>query len=151
MSIDLISGSQLKVLLKRRGIKINDLVEAFDFNRITISRYFNDRNPIPAEFIIKVAKFAHLTLDDLIDGGFPESKVIEIKKEITPPPAITAAAEPAPKYESKKAPDPVPLPSPLVQIDVSALDIIIHELRTKLIVMELEVSKIRQELELVHH
>lgn len=73
MSIDLISGSQLKILLKRRGIKINDLVEEFNFNRITISRYFNDRNPIPAEFIVKVAAYANLSLHDLIEGGFPEA------------------------------------------------------------------------------
>lgn len=149
MSIDLISGSQLKILLKRRGIKINDLVEVFDFNRITISRYFNDRNPIPADFIVKVAAYANLSLNDLIEGGFPEAQVIDITP---PPPAITAAAEPAPVYESKKAPDPVPAaPSPLVSIDVSALDIIIHELRTKLTVMELELSRIKQEMELVHH
>jgi hypothetical protein len=76
------------------------------------------QNAMPATFIIKVAAYANLSLHDLIEGGFPEAQVIDITP---PPPAITTAAEPAPVYETKKAPDSIPAPSPLVTIDVSAL------------------------------
>lgn len=146
---DIISGQSLKLLLKKKGISQQDIIKQFGMHQTTVSRYFTERDKMPADFLLRVAAYAKLSLSDLIKGGLPEAQVIDITP---PPPAITAAAEPAPVYESKKAPDPVPTPSPaLVSIDVSALDIIIHELRTKLTVMELEVSKIKQELELVHH
>lgn len=145
--VNIISGRELKLLLKRRRISSIEICKALNMSQAQVSRYFTNEVAMPATFIIKVAAYANLSLHDLIEGGFPEAQVIDITP---PPPAITAAAEPAPVYESKKAPDPVPAPSPLVSIDVSALDIIIHELRTKLTVMEHEVSKIRQELELVH-
>jgi len=139
-----ISGSALRLKLKRKGISSVDICRDLGYNKTTVSRYFTNDTAMPATFIIKVAAYAKLSLHDLID----DAHIIDITP---PPPAITAAAEPAPVYESKKAPDLVPAPSPLVSIDVSALDIIIHELRTKLTVMELELGRIKREMELVHH
>ncbi len=146
---DIISGQSLKLLLKKKGISQQDIIKQFGMHQGTVSRYFTERDKMPADFLLRVAAYAKLSLSDLIKGGLPEAQVIDITP---PPPAITAvAAEPAAVYESKKALDPVSVPSPLVQIDVSALDIIIHELRTKLTVMELELGRIKREMELVHH
>jgi transcriptional regulator with XRE-family HTH domain len=146
--VNLISGKQLKLLLKRRRISSIELCRVLNMSQAQVSRYFTNEVAMPATFIVKVAAYANLSLNDLTEGSIAEAQVIDI----TPPaPQVTIAAEPAPTYESKRPPDPAPVPSPLVQIDVSALDIIIHELRTKLTVMEHELGKIKQELELVHH
>jgi transcriptional regulator with XRE-family HTH domain len=145
---DIISGKSLKLLLKKKGISQQDIIKEFGMHQGTASRYFTERDKMPADFLLKVAAYAGLQLKDLIEG-YTEPHTIDI-------PHIEVAAEPATPYiaappRAGSTPAAAPTPSPLVQIDVSALDIIIHELRTKLTVMEHELGKIKQELELVHH
>lgn len=150
--INLISGKKLKLLLKRRRISSIEISNVLNISQSQVSRYLTDEVSMPATFVIRVAAYAKLKIEDLTEG-YTEPHTIDIphtEVAAEPPAPCIAAAEPPPVYQSRKAPDTVPAPSPLVTIDVSALDIIIHELRTKLTVMEHEVSKIKQELELVH-
>lgn len=146
MSIELISGSQLKILLKRRSIKISELVDAFDFNRITISRYFNDHVPMPADFIIKVAKFAGLSLDQLLEGQFESSVTETTHTDVAAEPEIEYVQEPAP------APEPPPEPThPVIIIDTSGLEHKLSDLYHKIEDIQHEIEDIKKELELVNH
>lgn len=145
MSIELISGSQLKILLKRRGIKISELVDAFEFNRITISRYFNDHVPMPADFIIKVAKFAGLSLDQLLEGQFESSVKINPQTDVAAEPETEYIQEPPPE-----APPPEPK-SPIIIIDTSGLEHKLTDLYHKIEDIQHEIEDIKKELELVNH
>lgn len=154
--IDLISGPKLKLLLKRKGISQTDISGEFNIAPNQVSRYFTGRNEMPARFIVKVAAYAGLTLKDITEGHI-DTPIKEIPDNSAAPELTISntAAEPTPTYEPKKIKDqsmaPKPATSTLISIDVTGLDIIIHELRTKLTIMEHELSKIKQELELVNH
>lgn len=68
MSIKLISGKNLKILLKRKGISQKELIAKFGLHQTTVSRYLTDSMQMPASFILKVAKYANLSINDLIEG-----------------------------------------------------------------------------------
>jgi len=58
--MDVIKGSDLKLLLKRRGISSTYLSEMLSIHKSQISRYFTDDITMPASFLLKVAKLAGL-------------------------------------------------------------------------------------------
>lgn len=62
--MDVIKGSDLKLLLKKKGISQKDLIDSLGFNQTVISRYYNDKNEMPASFLLKVAKMAGLKMSD---------------------------------------------------------------------------------------
>lgn len=64
--MEVIKGSDLKLLLKKKGISQKDLIDSLGFNQTVISRYYNDKNEMPASFLLKVAKLAGLDMSDLI-------------------------------------------------------------------------------------
>ena len=65
-AMDVIKGSDLKLLLKRKGITSTYLSEKLSIHKSQISRYFTDDIAMPANFIVKVAKLASLEISDLI-------------------------------------------------------------------------------------
>ena len=108
-------------------------MKKFGMHQNTVSRYFRNENPMPGDFIIKVAAYAKLTLNDLMEGEMEEAQVMDITPAL--PPTEMIAAEPEPIYERKKSSsDPVLEinPAPLVSIDSTALTEIINKLRMQL-------------------
>lgn len=75
----LLKGSELKIKLKRRKIKIDDLVAHYGLSRQTVSRYLNDHMAMPATFIIQVAEFANMSIYDFTTGYIKESEVMTPK------------------------------------------------------------------------
>lgn len=66
MDILPIKGSELKLLLKRKGITSLMVSDNLNINRTQLSRYFTDDVAMPANFILRVAAYANLSIDDLI-------------------------------------------------------------------------------------
>jgi len=132
MEIDIIKGSDLKILLKRKGVKINDLSDTFGLSRITVSKYLNDKSTIPASFIIKVIAYAGLKLEDMIAGSI-EPHTIDVDYDDV----SDNAAESEPLY----------LPAPVVpELPASpALDI--TQLLTKLTEISGVVDYLNQKIE----
>lgn len=144
MNVELIKGSQLKILLKRKGIKLKDIVEKFDMNRIMVSRYLNDNAAMPASFVLKVALYANLNLNDLLEGTINPNTI-----DIT---YTNVAAEPqVPYITAPKVPE---LPEPkedqkedikdLVTIDVTGLTKIIDHLREQIDHVEQTVMDLKE-------
>ena len=103
----LLKGSELKIKLKRRRIKIDDLVAHYGLSRQTVSRYLNDHMAMPATFIIQVAEFANMSIQDFISGSMKESEVIThkltpIKTYPSPEVVETIAAEAPVEYKTEK-------------------------------------------------
>lgn len=67
--MSLIKGSDLKIKLKRKKVKIDDIVNQYGLVRTTVSRYLNDHMAMPATFIIQVAEFTGMSIDEFIEGG----------------------------------------------------------------------------------
>lgn len=65
--IQIISGSKLKIMLKRKRILQKDICENLNMNQATVSRYFTNDMSMPATFILRVAKFANFSIDELIE------------------------------------------------------------------------------------
>ena len=104
--MDVIKGSDLKLLLKRRGITSTYLSEMLSIHKSQISRYFTDDITMPASFLLKVAKLANLEMSDLIkEDGISTNIVSEpmavygrtVKNE---PKAVKPASKP-PKGKKK--------------------------------------------------
>ena len=74
--MDVIKGSDLKLLLKKKGISQKDVVDTLGFTQTMVSRYYNDKNEMPASFILKVAKLARLQMSDLVKGDGPSVHIV---------------------------------------------------------------------------
>ena len=86
--MEVIKGSDLKLLLKRKGITQSKLSEDLGIDRTQMSRYFTD-DVIPTyPFILKVAALAGLSIQDLVKfdkkevKAFNEPQVEYIRTEI---------------------------------------------------------------------
>ena len=136
MSIELIKGSKLKILLKRKGILSKHITEAFGLNRTTVSRYFTDDMAMPATFIVKVAFFAKLNIHDLITGdpNDVEDFIIDADWSESLP---ELAAEPQAEYQ-RLPPAPMQLPEPptpqrpVIIIDTSHLETTLSDLQSQI-------------------
>lgn len=71
----MIKGSELQLLLKKRGILQKDICKKLNINQSQVSRYFTDDINMPATFVIDVAVMANLTIDELIKSQ--PNKVLE--------------------------------------------------------------------------
>jgi transcriptional regulator with XRE-family HTH domain len=148
MSIDLIKGSKLKILLKRKGILSKHITEAFGLNRTTVSRYFTDDMAMPATFIVKVAFYAKLDINDLITGDPNDVQDFIIDADWTDadtPPVPQLAAEPTPEYQrlpptAPMLPEPAAPERPVIFIDTSHLD---HTLSN----LQAQIDAIRRQIE----
>ena len=129
MDIELIKGSVLKIKLKRKGIKIDDLLEAFNFNRVMVSKYVNNKAAMPATFIIKVMKYANFTVDDMLEG--PDKYIT-----YTHPDDAPIAAEPVVTYLQAKS-DNRPT------IDISHLIDTISDLRAQMESLEQTINDLK--------
>lgn len=119
--MEVIKGSDLKLLLKRKGITQNKLSEDLGIDRTQISRYFTD-DVIPTyPFIIKVAALAGLSIDDLVKYG---------KKE------VTAFHEPQAEYVRTEKPEK--------QIPLDDLGKVIREMQTKISELQKEVRELKK-------
>jgi transcriptional regulator with XRE-family HTH domain len=72
--MEVIKGSDLKLLLKRKGLTQEFISESLGINRSQISRYFTDDVVPTYPFVIKVAALAGLSIDDLIKHDKKEVK-----------------------------------------------------------------------------
>jgi transcriptional regulator with XRE-family HTH domain len=133
----LIKGSELKVKLKRRKIKIDDIVAKYNLNRATVSRYLNDHIAMPATFIIQVAEFAGLEIDDFMEGKAVKQEII---KEEKPAPveykfqetAPLIAAEPEVRYETSKKRERIVIDLTDWEERLEAVEFKLHELEKEL-------------------
>ena len=91
--MDVIKGSDLKLLLKKKGISQKDVVDTLGFTQTMVSRYYNDKNEMPASFILKVAKLARLQMSDLVKGDGPSVHIV---------------SEPSAVYERTPKKEPIP-------------------------------------------
>ena len=136
MSIELIKGSKLKILLKRKGILSKHITEAFGLNRTTVSRYFTDDMAMPATFIVKVAFYAKLNIEDLIIGDHDDVEDFIIDTDWTE--ALTSiASEPVEEYQrlppaAPMLPEPPAPQRPIVVIDTSHLDRALSDLQSQI-------------------
>lgn len=80
--MEVIKGSDLKLLLKSKGITQDTLSEKTGVIRTSISRYFSDEVTMPYHFLLKVAVLCGLQLKDLVK--YDDDEVIVKTKE--PPP-----------------------------------------------------------------
>jgi transcriptional regulator with XRE-family HTH domain len=81
----LISGSELKIKLKQKGIKIQDIIDKYDLNRASVSRYLNDRMAMPATFIIQCAEMADMSIEDfMVKDGKPPTTMVSSDVRIDP-------------------------------------------------------------------
>lgn len=151
MSIDLIKGSKLKILLKKKGILSKHITEAFGLNRTTVSRYFTDDIAMPATFIVKVAFYAKLNIHDLITGDPNDVQDFIIDADwidADTPPVPQIAAEPTPEYQ-RLPPAPMQLPEPptperpVIIIDTSHLESTLSH-------MQAQIDDIRRQIEQIN-
>lgn len=129
----LLKGSELKIKLKKRKIKIDDLVSHYDLSRQTVSRYLNDHMAMPATFIIQVAEFAHMDIQDFISGSMKESEVMTPKLtpiKIYPSPEVveTIAAEAPVEYKTEK--ERMVVDFTLIEERISTIEKEIEDLKT---------------------
>jgi transcriptional regulator with XRE-family HTH domain len=150
MDIKLISGKKLKILLKRKGISQQELIKKFGFHQTTISRYFTDDQAMPASFIIKVAAYAGLTLDQLTEGHI-EPAIIDVPHmEVAAEPVLNYIPEPA-KKEVIPPPPPPETSRPVIRIDTSDLEHKLSDLYHKIEEIQQELSEIKHDIQLIHH
>ena len=64
--MEVIKGSDLKLLLKKKGITQKFLSESLGIHMTTISRYFTNDIMMPATFILRVAVLADLKIENLV-------------------------------------------------------------------------------------
>jgi transcriptional regulator with XRE-family HTH domain len=141
MNIELIKGSQLKILLKRKGIMSKDITETFNLNKTTVSRYFTDDMQMPASFIIKVAAYAGLSLEDLIEGDIYQ--IIDMSDDVAAEPQVPYIA--APTQKELPPPDDIPTSDLVkVDVDVSKLTDIIVDLRKQIDNVEQTVMDLKE-------
>ena len=93
VQMDVIKGSDLKLLLKKKGITSNYLSDTLGIHKTSISRYFTDDIAMPATFILKVAKLAGLQMSDLVKGDGPSVHIV---------------SEPSVVYERTPKKEPIP-------------------------------------------
>jgi transcriptional regulator with XRE-family HTH domain len=67
MSVELISGPELKIKLKKKNIQQKDICEDLGYNQTTVSRYFTGTQQMPAKFIVEVAVYAGFEISDLVN------------------------------------------------------------------------------------
>lgn len=142
MNIELIKGSKLKILLKRKGILSKDITAAFNLNKTTVSRYFTDDMQMPATFIIKVAVYAGLNISDLIEGA---PYILDVDyTEVAAEPQVAYIT--APTQELPPPPPPLDddIKPDLVKIDVSGLSSTIDQLRKQLENLEQNVMDLKE-------
>jgi transcriptional regulator with XRE-family HTH domain len=82
----LISGSDLKIKLKRKKIKIEDLIEKYGLKRATVSRYLNNHMAMPATFIIQVAEISGMDIKEFMTQTEEEKSSTTKPEDIKPAP-----------------------------------------------------------------
>lgn len=66
---NLIKGSELKLILKKKKVSQKDLCEALGYNQATASRYFTDNLSLSAQFLVDVMIYAKIGLREVIEKG----------------------------------------------------------------------------------
>lgn len=64
--MEVINGSDLALLLKKKGIKQKTICEKLNIDQSLVSKYYNDVFTMPAPFLLKVAALAGLEMNDLV-------------------------------------------------------------------------------------
>jgi len=107
--MEVIKGSDLKLLLKKKGITQVYLEKELDVPQSLISRYLSDDVVPTYPFIIKLAALAGLSIDDLVVKGKADVKIM--------------ASEPQASYQRTEKPE---------TITIDNLGIIIREMQNKI-------------------
>jgi transcriptional regulator with XRE-family HTH domain len=90
--IELISGKELNILLRRKGINQTVLSEAIGVNRTQMSGYMNDKHKMPGDILLAIIIYAGLDPKDLVAPPRPEPKTYKVSDS-----DISIAAEPTHK------------------------------------------------------
>jgi transcriptional regulator with XRE-family HTH domain len=122
--MEVIKGSNLKLLLKKKGITQKFLSESLGIHMTTISRYFTDDVAMPATFVLRVAVLADFQIEDLVKYHKSE-KLILVANE-------TQAEY---KTEVKKDVD---------SIKVDDLGKVIRDIQTSIVEMKKEIKRLKQ-------
>jgi len=72
-----ILGSELKILLKRKGIMQSDIVRQFNVDQPLMSRYMTDKTKMPYDLFITIAYKFGLQITDLVVDDFKKYPDIE--------------------------------------------------------------------------
>lgn len=147
----LILGSEIKIKLKRKKLRIEDLILKYNLNRATVSRYMNDHMAMPATFIVQVAEFANMSMDEFMIRDTedqaettvitpePAPEVLYKKEDIKAKDYIVCedpectAQEPQAPYKKKSE-------KKYVRIDTSDLDAYIESLEERIRDLEMKMG-----------
>ncbi|HMR88770.1 MAG TPA: helix-turn-helix transcriptional regulator [Saprospiraceae bacterium] len=80
--MNVINGSELALILKKKGIKQKTICEKLDIDQTLVSKYYNNVHTMPGDFIIKVAKLAGLEISDLIKSDDLPVNIVNEPSEI---------------------------------------------------------------------
>jgi transcriptional regulator with XRE-family HTH domain len=122
--------------LKRKKITSAEICNKLGYNKTTVSRYFTDDMAMPATFIVKVAFYAKLNIEDLIIGDHDDVEDFIIDTDWTE--ALTSiASEPVEEYQrlppaAPMLPEPPAPQRPIVVIDTSHLDRALSDLQSQI-------------------
>jgi len=119
--MEVIKGSDLKLLLKRKGITQVFLEKELEVQQSLISRYLTDDVVPPYHFVLKVAALAGLSIEDLVKYD---------KKE------VKAFHEPQAEYFRTEKTDKA--------IPIDDLGKIIREMQTKITELQKEVKELKK-------
>lgn len=92
MSTFIITGSDLKEIIRDKNIRNKDLVNITGKSVTEISRYLRNKTKMPYDFLLQIANYAHLQIDDLIKSD-------PIPYDVFLEPTTTVAAEPDPSAD----------------------------------------------------
>lgn len=64
-----IPGYLIRDKLKRKGIKVSDVAYYMGVHDSTVTRYFNNDIRMTADFLLRLAKFAEIDVNEFLDWG----------------------------------------------------------------------------------
>jgi transcriptional regulator with XRE-family HTH domain len=64
--MELISGDDLKIKLKKRKIAQQDIVRDLGYNQTTVSRYYNGHTPMSLSFLMRLSDHYKIPIDELV-------------------------------------------------------------------------------------
>ena len=151
MEVNLKKGSEIRKILKRKGLSSADICRALGLHKTTVSRYFTDDvKKIPLQFLINVAKLAEMSVEEFTEGYRPE-QIFEAPKASEPP--VIYRIEENPEQPGRKL---IPLSPPseekaVITLDISVLEAKLGELYKMMHEVQDEIRHIKEEIHTVNH
>ena len=146
----LIKGSELKIKLKKKKVKLEEFANHYGLVRTTISRYLNDHMAMPASFIIQVADYTGMEIKDFmrnkdedIDSSSSKEYSYADDDQILPAEDIQESYHPDEKeiFELKEQdPEEYNRENKLIDLDSTKLETYIHRLESRIQELEKKIN-----------